>query len=56
MTKVYLIEISGQTVRAFADEAKAKQYIECLTEEWDEELHEPRYEGYDIGYVEMDLE
>ena len=56
MTKVYLIEIAGMTTRAFADEAKAKQYVECLSEEWDEEFHEPRYEGYEIGIVEMEVE
>lgn len=56
MTKVYLIEIAGMTTRVFADKGRAIQYMECMQEEWDDELGEARYTGYEIDLVEMDLE
>ena len=54
--KVYLVEISGTTVRAFADKAKAELYVSCLRSEWDDELNEFRYGYYDIDIAESYLE
>ena len=54
--EIWLVEISGTAVRAFADKAKAEQYVQCLNEEWDDELDEPRYDGYDIYIAPSYLE
>ena len=49
--EIYLVEVSGTAVRSFETEARAKQYIECLESEWDDELEEPRYFGHDLSIV-----
>ena len=54
--EIFLVEISGFTIRAFADKAKAEQYVSCLRSEWDDELNEFRYGYYDIDIVPSYLE
>lgn len=54
--KIYLVEMAGMTVRAFESKARAEQYVECCLSEWDDEMNEPRYEGYEFNINEMDLE
>ena len=53
---IWLVEISGTAVRAFADKAKAEQYVQCLKEEWDDEFDEPRYFGYEFEIIPVYLE
>lgn len=54
--EIWLVEMSGTAVRAFADKDRAQKYINCLMREWDEELDEPRYDGYEFQIVPSYLE
>ena len=53
---IYLVEMSGMAVRAFSTRELADRYIQCCVEEWDDELNEARYEGYEFDVVEIELE
>ena len=54
--EIYIVEADYMTVRAFSDRAKAEQYVQCLKEEWDDELDEPRYFGYEFEIIPVYLE
>lgn len=54
--KIYLVEMAGQAVRAFSTRELAQNYVQCCLEEWDDELNEPRYQGYEFTIEEMELE
>lgn len=54
--KIWLVEISGTAVRAFAEKMRADLYMMCLLSEYDHELGEERYQPYEIEVVESYLE
>lgn len=55
-TFVYLVEMNGMAIRAFSTRELAAQYVQCCQEEWDEELNEYRYEGYEFNIATLELE
>jgi len=54
MTNIYLIEINGTAIQAFADRNKAHQFVQCLLEEEvDGEARYTRVYRYTPGEVSI---
>jgi hypothetical protein len=55
MDTVWLVEVSNIAVRAFADKARAEQYVQCMLEETDVD-DSPMYAPYEIEIVSLEIE